>query len=122
MKKKILVVEDNMINRLMLQRFLEINDFQVQIACNGVDAIEKINVNNLPDIIITDLQMPYMDGYQFLRAIRENENTSTLPVIAISAFDLLSEEQLQGHFFDHYMFKPFSLKTLHNEIMQVIES
>jgi len=121
MKKKILVVEDNMINRLMLQRFLEVNDFQVQVASNGIDAIDQLNTDSLPDIIVTDLKMPYMDGYQFLKALRENKKTRKVPIIAISSFDLLSEEELQGHTFDLCILKPFSLNHLRNDIMQVIE-
>ncbi|MFC5623246.1 response regulator [Algoriphagus winogradskyi] len=121
MKKKILVVEDSMINRLMLQRFLEVNNFQVQVASNGIDAIDQINTDNLPDIIVTDLKMPYMDGYQFLKVLRENTITRKLPIIAISAFDLLSEEELQGHTFDLCILKPFSLDHLRNDILQLID-
>ncbi|WP_339865835.1 response regulator [uncultured Algoriphagus sp.] len=121
MKKKILVVEDSMISRLMLQRFLEVNDFQVQVASNGIDAIDQINTDNLPDIIVTDLKMPYMDGYQFLKVLRENTITRKLPIIAISAFDLLSEEELQGHTFDLCILKPFSLDHLRNDILQLMD-
>tara|TARA_R110002124_G_scaffold152932_1_gene319888 strand:- start:256 stop:648 length:393 start_codon:yes stop_codon:yes gene_type:complete len=121
MKKKILVVEDSMISRLMLQRFLEVNDFQVQVASNGIDAIDQIKTDNLPDIIVTDLKMPYMDGYQFLKVLRENTMTKKLPIIAISAFDLLSEEELQGHTFDLCILKPFSLDHLRNDILQLME-
>ncbi|MDR7127888.1 CheY-like chemotaxis protein [Algoriphagus sp. 4150] len=120
-KKKILVVEDNMINRLMLQRYLEINGYHVQAASNGIDAIDQIKVNNLPDLIVTDLEMPYMNGYQFLKMLRENEPTRQLPVIAISSFDLISEDKLHGHCFDQYLYKPFSLESLRDEIRHVME-
>ncbi|MCE7053745.1 response regulator [Algoriphagus sp. AGSA1] len=121
MKKKILIVEDQMIHRFMLKRFLEVNNFHVEVASNGIDAMEQLNLENIPDVIVTDLNMPYMDGYQFLKMLRENKVTSQVPVIAISALDFLSNDELNGYFFDHCITKPFKLEHLRIEIMQVIE-
>ena len=122
MKKKILVVEDNMINRLMLQRYLEISGYNVHTASNGIDAIDQLKANNLPDLIVTDLEMPYMNGYQFLKRLREHKPTSQVPVIAISAYDLILEEELHGHSFDQYIYKPFPLIQLRDEINHFVKS
>lgn len=121
MNKKILIVEDNLINRFMVKKHLDSHGFQVETASNGMEAIDIINATRLPDLIVTDLQMPYMDGYQLLSRLRANKLTIKIPIIAVSAFDLISEYNLQNHRFDQFLHKPFSLDRLYSEIHRLIE-
>lgn len=119
--KKILIVEDNLINRFMLQKHLKSIGYQVKTANNGVEAIDLIKTSAPPHIIVSDLQMPYLDGYQLLIELRENKNTAHIPIIAVSSFDLITEYNLKGHRFDQFIHKPFSLEYLTSEIKRLIE-
>ena len=119
--KKILIVEDSLINRFMVEKYLKSEGFHVNTASNGIEAIDLIKSSKPPHLIITDLHMPYMDGYQLLNNLRKNQNTFNIPIIAVSSYDLISEHNLQGHRFDLFVHKPFSLKLLTLEIHRLIE-
>lgn len=72
--KKILIVDDVSINRKILKKTLILN-YEILEASNGVEAFKILenDTNNLPSIILLDLMMPLMDGYEFLRMIKKNE-------------------------------------------------
>lgn len=81
---KVLLVEDNEINQQVAQEILCQNGLQVDIAENGLQALEMLEEFNY-DIVLMDVQMPVMDGYQATRIIRENPRWADLPVIAMTA-------------------------------------
>ena len=83
-KKVALVVDDSLTMRKVLSRVLEREGFEVVTANDGLDAIQKLQVIT-PDIILTDIEMPRMDGFEFSRHVRDNEKTSKLPLIIISS-------------------------------------
>ena len=83
-KKKILVVDDNEDNREILVFRLQRLGFEVLVASNGKEAIETASQAK-PDIILMDLRMPVMDGWEATRAIRQTEWGKDLPVVAITA-------------------------------------
>ncbi len=120
--KKVLIVEDNLINRMMLGKYLEKNGFVAETACNGIDAMDQIQADNLPDLIVTDLKMPYMNGYQFLRMLRENEPTSQVPIIAMTAYEEISRAELGEHNFNLLLYKPFPLEKLLKVIKNFFEN
>jgi CheY-like chemotaxis protein len=78
-----LVVDDSMLIRHTVCRFLEDRGFRVESATNGVEALEML-AGIRPDVIVTDLQMPRMDGYQFIRALQSEQNTSAIPVVILA--------------------------------------
>jgi chemosensory pili system protein ChpA (sensor histidine kinase/response regulator) len=68
----------------VLSRLLEREDFEVVTANDGIDAIQKLQLVT-PDIILTDIEMPRMDGFEFSRHVRDNIKTSDVPLIIISS-------------------------------------
>jgi chemosensory pili system protein ChpA (sensor histidine kinase/response regulator) len=83
-KKIALVVDDSLTMRKVLSRVLEREDFEVITANDGMDAIQKLQLFT-PDIILTDIEMPRMDGFEFARYVRDNDKTSNTPLIVISS-------------------------------------
>jgi chemosensory pili system protein ChpA (sensor histidine kinase/response regulator) len=83
-KKIVLVVDDSLTMRKVLSRVLEREGFAVITANDGLDAIQKLEEAN-PDIILTDIEMPRMDGFEFSRQVRDNVATKDTPVIVISS-------------------------------------
>ena len=95
---RVLVVDDDEATRLILRRHLQHNNWTVTTASNGRVALECL-AEERPDIILLDLMMPEMDGFQFLEHLRANASTRSIPVVVISAKDMDDEErsQLNGH-------------------------
>jgi len=83
-KKVALVVDDSLTMRKVLSRVLEREDFEVVTANDGMDAIQKLQLIT-PDIILTDIEMPRMDGFEFSRHVRDNDKTANVPLIVISS-------------------------------------
>jgi chemosensory pili system protein ChpA (sensor histidine kinase/response regulator) len=84
LRKVALVVDDSLTMRKVLSRVLEREDFEVVTANDGMDAIEKLQ-EITPDIILTDIEMPRMDGFEFSRYVRDNPATINTPLIVISS-------------------------------------
>lgn len=86
MKKKILVVEDNPDSRAILVLYLQIMGHQALTANNGREAIACASVEH-PDVILMDLGLPDMDGIRIASMIKQNPDTSRIPIIALTAWD-----------------------------------
>ncbi len=84
---KILYVEDNATQRELIQRLLELElrDYEIQFAGNGIEGFEKA-LQWLPDVILMDLRMPQMDGFEAIHRIRTLPTTANIPIITISAW------------------------------------
>jgi len=82
---KILYVEDHPAQRDIMAQMLELGGFEVDVASDGVEGVEKATTW-LPDIILMDLRMPRMDGFEAIEKIRADEKTTNTPIIAISAW------------------------------------
>lgn len=109
--KRILVVDDNADMRSYLRRLLG-SRWQVEAAVDGEDALERIR-SQRPDLVISDVMMPQLDGFGLLRAIREDPDLRQLPVILLSARadEPASTEGLESGA-DDYLIKPFSGREL----------
>ena len=83
-KRVALVVDDSLTMRKVLSRVLEREGFEVVTANDGMDAIQKLQLIS-PDIILTDIEMPRMDGFEFSRLVRDNLKTADTPLIVISS-------------------------------------
>lgn len=81
---KILIVEDNEMNRDMLSRRLERSGFDILLAVNGEEALDMAGREG-PDIILMDMSLPVMDGWEATRYLKKNERTKHIPVIGLSA-------------------------------------
>jgi len=114
---KILVVEDNKFNQALLKGILKQGDFQVEMADDGVQAIEKLTADQSYDLVLMDLQMPNLDGYKATKRLRENSAFASLPIIALSADAMKGtrEQALQAGMND-YLTKPIDTEKLFTTI------
>lgn len=84
----ILVVEDSTVERLAIAALLEKNDFGVEVASNGVEALRVLeSLPNMADLVVTDIGMPRMNGINLCRDIKKNAMMKHMPVIMLSGFD-----------------------------------
>ena len=113
---RVLLVEDNEINREVAQEILQEAGLIVTIANNGREAVDKVKTNTY-DIVLMDIQMPIMDGYDATREIRKDLIFAELPIIAMTANALLSEKEkcLQAGMNDHVA-KPINTAQLFQKI------
>lgn len=112
----VLVVEDSLIQRELLRRTLEKEGFIVMVAKDGVDALNNIKAKR-PDVVVSDIAMPEMDGYEMCRNIKENPNLRNLPVILLT--ELSGPECIVNGLdcgADNFMFKPYDKLQLINMI------
>jgi len=84
MSKLALVVDDSMLMRYTVCRFLEERGFAVEAACNGVEALEVL-ARVQPGLIVTDLQMPRMAGSEFITALKSDPKTADIPIIIVAS-------------------------------------
>jgi CheY-like chemotaxis protein len=90
--RSVLVVEDDGTTRDLLGRTLESDGWRVDEAANGLLALEQVRKNR-PDVIVLDLMMPEMDGFEFLRELRHQEEYRNLPVVVVTAKTITAEER-----------------------------
>ena len=118
-KKLILVVEDDEGIVLNLKILLEFNNFKVETAENGFEALVKLNnLHNqsiLPDLILSDIIMPKLDGYELVRIISNYKIWSDIPFIFLSGLSLPEEINIAKNLgVDDYITKPFESDDLKN--------
>jgi two-component system cell cycle response regulator DivK len=119
---KILLVEDNEMNRDMLTRRLERKGFEVVIAIDGQAGVDMASSVN-PDIILMDLSLPVMDGWEATRQIKADTATQGIPVIALTAHAMAGDEQKAREAgCDDYDTKPVDLKRLLGKIENLLGS
>lgn len=105
---KILVIEDDHAIREIMSEALEIEGYTVDTAENGEVGLEKLRRDPLPRLILLDLMMPVMDGWQFMKLVRKDHNLNPIPIVLLSAFMERSHEIVcQGR-----VSKPIELDTL----------
>ena len=104
--KKILIVEDNIRNRVLLKDILTFEGYEVIEAATGFDGIRMAEEFN-PDLIFMDIQMPVMDGLTAFKNIRSSPKTSLIKVVALTSFAMKGDqEKFLEAGFDDYMSKP----------------
>jgi CheY-like chemotaxis protein len=119
---KILLVEDNEMNRDMLSRRLERKGFEVVMAVDGQAGIDMASSGN-PDIILMDLSLPIIDGWEATRQIKADPATQNIPVIALTAHAMAGDEQKAREAgCDDYDTKPVNLKRLLKKIEDLLGS
>lgn len=118
---KILLVEDNEMNRDMLSRRLKRRGYEVLIAINGVEGVAMTN-SETPDLILMDMSLPVMDGWEATKNIKSNPATESIPVIALTAHAMSGDrEKALEAGCDDYDTKPIELSRLLAKIQSFIE-
>jgi two-component system chemotaxis response regulator CheY len=116
MGRTILAVDDSATVRKFVSVALTMQGFTVLTACDGMDALEKLPHAQV-DLVITDLNMPNMDGFELIKALRENPGYNEIPVIILTSLtDECSKDRGAGLGVSSYLVKPFSLEKIQYEV------
>jgi CheY-like chemotaxis protein len=117
---KLLLVEDNEMNRDMLSRRLERKGFEVVLAVDGAEGVAMAGAER-PDLILMDMTLPVMTGWEATRAIKANQETRHIPVIALTALAMVGDrEQALEAGCDDYDTKPVELPRLLEKITALL--
>jgi len=118
---KVLLVDDEAGLREAVQAYLEDSGFTVDVASNATEGWEKLQVST-PDVIISDIMMPQVDGYEFLKQVREDPRYKALPFVFLTARGMTSD-RIQGYSagVDAYLPKPFDPEELVAIVSNLIE-
>lgn len=119
---KVMVVDDNEINTIILADFLTSRNMQVASVLDGEEFLEQVDSVN-PDIIIMDIQMPGIDGLEAIRRMRARPNPriANVPVIAVTALAMVGDrEKCLAAGANDYVSKPFNLRQLMEIIQELI--
>ena len=108
---KILLVEDNEMNRDMLSRRLQRRGFEVEVAVDGGEAVRK--AGNAPDLVLLDMSLPVMDGWTVAGKLKADAGTSRIPIIALTAHAMVGDrEKALSAGCDDYETKPIDFPRL----------
>jgi CheY-like chemotaxis protein len=117
---KILLVDDNEVNRDMLSRRLQRRGFEVLLAVDGAQGIE-VAKNQLPHLVLMDMDLPVMDGWEATRRLKEDRRTRAIPVIALTAHALQSErDRAFQSGCDDFATKPIEFAALLGKISRAL--
>jgi two-component system cell cycle response regulator DivK len=117
---RILLVEDNEMNRDMLSRRLERKGFDVLIAVDGAEGVAKARADH-PDLILMDMNLPILDGWEATRQIKADETTRQIPVIGLTAHAMAGDrEKCLAAGCDQYDTKPVDFNRLLGKIRQFL--
>jgi two-component system, cell cycle response regulator DivK len=118
MSKRILVVEDQEDNRRILRDMLTSADYEIMEAENGEEALAAA-AKQRPDLILMDIQLPIMDGYEATRRIKADPTLTDVPVIAVTSYALSGDEKkARAAGCDDFVPKPYSPRQLLAKIRQ----
>ena len=120
MSKRILVVEDQPDNRQIIRDMLAPTDYEITEAENGEEALAAI-AKQRPDLILMDIQLPIMDGYEATRRIKADAALRSIPIIAVTSYALSGEEQTaRAAGCDGYVPEPYSPRQLLAKVYQYL--
>ena len=118
---KILLVEDNEMNRDMLSRRLERKGYSISVALDGQQAVDMA-ASDPPALILMDMSLPVLDGWEATRRLRADERTRTIPIIALTAHAMQGDEQKAKEAgCDDYDTKPVELSRLLDKMKALLE-
>jgi two-component system sensor histidine kinase/response regulator len=119
---RVLLAEDNAVNRKLALRLLEKNGHIVHVAANGHEALAVLDREEV-DVVLMDLQMPEMDGFQAAAAIRRSEQLhgGHVPIVALTAHALIGDrENCISSGMDAYLAKPYSMEDLNQVLAEAM--
>ena len=121
MTKSILVVEDQEDNRQILRDLLGASDYEMVEAEKGQEAIDAV-AKKKPDLILMDIQLPVMDGYEATRRIKANPDWKSIPIIVVTSYALSGDaEKARAAGCDDYVTKPYSPRQLLAKIREYLK-
>ena len=119
---KILIVEDNEKNMKLVRDLLQYKGHQTLEAVTGMDGV-RLAIDNIPDLILMDIQLPDISGIQALALIREQDALSSVPVLAVSASVMPEEQQkIVTSGFDAFIAKPINIKQFLDAVQSFLSS
>ncbi len=122
MGKRILLVEDNEMNRDMLMRRLQRKGFEVDVAVDGAQGVEKAR-SDRPDLILMDMSLPVMDGWEASRQLKADSSTAVIPIIALTAHAMSTDrDKALEAGCDEFDTKPVELPRLLDKIHTLLGS
>ena len=122
MPKKILVVEDTEDNRQILRDLLGMAGYDMVEAHDGAEGV-AMAAEHRPDLILMDIQMPVMDGYEATRQIKANPELKALPIVAVTSYALSGDEQkTRDAGCDAYIAKPYSPRQMLAKVREILGS
>jgi two-component system cell cycle response regulator DivK len=118
----VLIVEDDRDGRLLFVEWLQHAGFRVSQAHNGLQALERA-VESTPDVVVTDLNIPGIDGYELTRRLRQDPRTRDVPVLAVTGYAAFASDPSRAHRAgcDAVLPKPCSADELETAIRRLIE-
>lgn len=119
---RVLLVEDNELNRDMLSRRLTRRDFEILVAEDGIEGVRQAT-DAQPDLILLDMSLPGLDGWEVARRLKADPGTSAIPIIALTAHAMAGDREraLQAGC-DDYDTKPIELPRLLDKIASLLET
>ena len=120
MSKRILVVEDQQDNRQIVRDLLTTCEYEITEAENGEEALASV-AKDRPDLILMDIQLPVMDGYEATRRIKADPSLSSIPIIAVTSYALNGDEEMaRAAGCDDFVPKPYSPRQLLAKIREFL--
>jgi two-component system cell cycle response regulator DivK len=120
MSKKILLVEDNEQNRILMRQLLTHHGYEVLESMDGMTGLDMAAVL-MPDLILLDIQMPVMNGFAVIRALRKNPELKKLKVIAVTSFSFSGDrEKALEEGFDEFVTKPIDTREFPKLIKKIL--
>jgi len=120
MRKKILIIDDELSIRMLLENYLSKRN-EVVTKVDGQEGIKYLEDGNMPDLIVADIQMPNMDGYEFLKQVKASGFFSNIPMIMLSGIESSQERvKFLRMGADDYIVKPFNPEELSIRIDNLI--
>ena len=121
-RQRILVVDDDEHIQKSLSQYLEMEEFDVDVASSGPEALDQV-VRQAPDLVLLDIMMPGMDGFEVVERLRQHPPTARVPIILLTArgqdTDVIKGYQMGV---SSYLTKPFNLDELVDTIREVFEA
>lgn len=121
-KKRILIVEDNELNKKLFRDLLEANGYDVAQTSDGMEVLGLLRQNR-PDLVLMDIQLPEVSGLEVTRWMKSDPALKDIPVVAITAFAMKGdEERIRAGGCDGYISKPISVPSFLATVKKFLES
>jgi CheY-like chemotaxis protein len=118
---KILVVDDDKTTRKLLSLYLKAKGYEVVTAENGLDAMEKLGTGDI-NLVVTDMNMPYMDGIELTKNLRADDNWRDLPIVMVTTeADADEKKKAYDTGVDDYLVKPANAEQISDSIKKILK-
>ncbi len=118
---KVLVVDDDKTTRKMISLILKTKGYEVVTAENGIEALQKLGLEKI-NLILTDMNMPYMDGIEFIKQVRANPDISSIPIVMITT-EADEDEKRRAYEagVDDYLVKPTNAEQISESMKKIVK-